>query len=103
VDPERIGRRRQETDTLQEWHGAGDAGFRDAVMKDRQSNGDGGRIRPELNLQEEPGKVGRSEGDNGCPRKAPVEPGTETSRSNYVLEVREQPAGLTGRPSGWRS
>jgi hypothetical protein len=45
--------------TVQKWHS-----IRDTVMKDRQSNRDGGRIRPEINLQEEPEKDGRSGRDN---------------------------------------
>jgi hypothetical protein len=49
---------------VQKWHSTRDAGFRDAVMKDRRSNRDGGRIRPGINLQEESGKYGCSEGDN---------------------------------------
>jgi hypothetical protein len=49
---------------VQKWHSAKDAGFRDAVMKNSLSNKDGGIIRPGVNLQEEPGKDGRSEGEN---------------------------------------
>jgi hypothetical protein len=33
-------------------------------MSDRQSSRDDGRIRPGIDLQEEPGKDGRSEEDN---------------------------------------
>jgi hypothetical protein len=44
---------------VQKWHGA-----MDAIMKDRRSNRDDGRIRLGINLQEEPEKDGRSEGDN---------------------------------------
>jgi hypothetical protein len=58
-------------------------------MKDCQLNGDEGRIRPGIDLQEEPEKNGRSERENRCTRKAPMQPGTETSKSSYVLEMRE--------------
>jgi hypothetical protein len=39
-------------------------GFRDTVMKDYQSNRDGGRISPGINMQEELKNDGRTEGDN---------------------------------------
>jgi hypothetical protein len=44
---------------VQQWHSTRNVGFRDAVMKDCWTNRDGGRIRPGINLQEEPGKDGR--------------------------------------------
>jgi hypothetical protein len=64
---------------VQKGHSARDMGVRDAVMKDHQLNRGGGGIRPGINLREEPGKDGHSEGENYCTSKAPVEPGTETS------------------------
>jgi hypothetical protein len=75
-------------------------GERDAVMRDRRSNREHGIIGPGINLQEEHEKDIRSEGDNGCARKAPMERGKEALKSSYVLEMRGQLAGSTGRPSG---
>jgi hypothetical protein len=72
---------------VQKWHDAGDTVFWDAVMRGRRSNRYDGRIRPGIDLQEEPGKDGRAGGDNWCARKAPMEPGTETSWSSYVWEA----------------
>jgi hypothetical protein len=68
---EKCGRRKEfaaagiKTTAVQKWHGA-----RNEVMKDRRSNKDDGRIKPEINLQVEPEKDGRSGRDFGWIRKA---------------------------------
>jgi hypothetical protein len=69
-------------------------GTKDAVMKDRWSNRDHRRIRPGIKLKEEQEEDGRSVGVNWCATRAPMEPGSKTSRNSCVIETRGQPENL---------